>query len=220
MENPPKKFFRLVSRHGSAAALRLLHHLQGASIKDAAGNVTELRCTYDPATRGGNAPDGRKVKATIHWVSADAFRRRPRCGSYNRCSASPSRTSRTSRSERQSELARSASSGCGEPARARPTIRRSAGAVRGGRATSRAIPTRRPASWCSTAPSACATPSPRRSPKADLILRSGASLRPEGWGGYRRAMSISYYGFRKLPVAEAQRRIALHSRREAWSGST
>ena len=57
-------------------------------IKDAAGNVTELRCTYDPATRGGNAPDGRKVKATIHWVSAphaqeaevrlyDAFYTRP-----------------------------------------------------------------------------------------------------------------------------------------------
>jgi glutaminyl-tRNA synthetase len=39
-------------------------------IKDADGNVVELRCTYDPATRGGNAPDGRKVKATIHWVSA------------------------------------------------------------------------------------------------------------------------------------------------------
>jgi glutaminyl-tRNA synthetase len=39
-------------------------------VKDAAGTVTELRCTYDPATKGGNAPDGRKVKATIHWVSA------------------------------------------------------------------------------------------------------------------------------------------------------
>jgi len=39
-------------------------------VKDAAGNVTELRCSYDPATKGGNAPDGRKVKATIHWVSA------------------------------------------------------------------------------------------------------------------------------------------------------
>ena len=39
-------------------------------IKDAKGNVVELRCTYDPATRGGNAPDGRQVKATIHWVSA------------------------------------------------------------------------------------------------------------------------------------------------------
>ena len=39
-------------------------------MKDAAGDVIELRCTYDPATRGGDAPDGRKVKATIHWVSA------------------------------------------------------------------------------------------------------------------------------------------------------
>src|ERR1700754_3830912 len=41
------------------------------AIKNAAGEVVELRCTYDPATRGGNAPDGRKVKATIHWVSAE-----------------------------------------------------------------------------------------------------------------------------------------------------
>jgi glutaminyl-tRNA synthetase len=39
-------------------------------VKDAAGNITEVRCTYDPATKGGNAPDGRKVKATMHWVSA------------------------------------------------------------------------------------------------------------------------------------------------------
>src|SRR5205085_12021216 len=39
-------------------------------IKDAEGNITELRCTYDPATRGGDAPDGRKVKATLHWVAA------------------------------------------------------------------------------------------------------------------------------------------------------
>ena len=39
-------------------------------VKDAAGNIVELRCTYDPATRGGNTPDGRKVKSTIHWVSA------------------------------------------------------------------------------------------------------------------------------------------------------
>ena len=39
-------------------------------VKDAAGNVTEVRCTYDPATRGGDAPDGRKIKGTVHWVSA------------------------------------------------------------------------------------------------------------------------------------------------------
>ena len=46
------------------------------AVKNAAGEVIELRCTYDPATRGGNAPDGRKVKATIHWVSAAAFEAR------------------------------------------------------------------------------------------------------------------------------------------------
>jgi glutaminyl-tRNA synthetase len=48
--------------------MRLLHHLQ--VVKDGSGKVTELRCTYDPATRGGDAPDGRKVQGTIHWVAA------------------------------------------------------------------------------------------------------------------------------------------------------
>ncbi len=87
MENPPKKFFRLSP--GMEVRLRYAYFITCTSvIKDAAGNVTELRCTYDPATRGGNAPDGRKVKATIHWVSAphaqeaevrlyDAFYTRP-----------------------------------------------------------------------------------------------------------------------------------------------
>jgi len=70
MENPPKKFFRLSP--GTEVRLRYAYFVTCKSvIKDAAGNVTELRCTYDPATRGGNAPDGRKVKATIHWVSAE-----------------------------------------------------------------------------------------------------------------------------------------------------
>jgi glutaminyl-tRNA synthetase len=69
MENPPKKFFRLAP--GTEVRLRYAYFITCRTvIKDAAGNVTELRCTYDPATRGGNAPDGRKVKATIHWVSA------------------------------------------------------------------------------------------------------------------------------------------------------
>ncbi len=69
MENPPKKFFRLSP--GMEVRLRYAYFITcNEVIKDAAGNVTELRCTYDPATRGGNAPDGRKVKATIHWVSA------------------------------------------------------------------------------------------------------------------------------------------------------
>ena len=69
MENPPKKFFRLSP--GTEVRLRYAYFITCREVvKDAAGNITELRCTYDPATKGGNAPDGRKVKATIHWVSA------------------------------------------------------------------------------------------------------------------------------------------------------
>jgi len=69
MENPPKKFFRLSP--GAEVRLRYAYFITCREVvKNAAGEVVELRCTYDPATRGGNAPDGRKVKATIHWVSA------------------------------------------------------------------------------------------------------------------------------------------------------
>jgi len=69
MENPPKKFFRLSP--GSEVRLRYAYFVTCREvIKNAAGEVTELRCTYDPATKGGNAPDGRKVKATMHWLPA------------------------------------------------------------------------------------------------------------------------------------------------------
>jgi len=69
MENPPKKFFRLSP--GKEVRLRYAYFITCREVvKDANGEAIELRCTYDPATRGGNAPDGRKVKATIHWVSA------------------------------------------------------------------------------------------------------------------------------------------------------
>ncbi|MEK9673543.1 MAG: glutamine--tRNA ligase/YqeY domain fusion protein [Rhodospirillaceae bacterium] len=69
MEDPPKKFFRLGP--GREVRLRYAYFITCTDvIKDAAGNVVELRCTYDPATRGGDAPDGRKVKGTLHWVSA------------------------------------------------------------------------------------------------------------------------------------------------------
>ncbi len=75
MENPPKKFFRLSP--GMEVRLRYAYFITCREVvKNAAGEVTELRCTYDPATKGGNAPDGRKVKATIHWVSAAAFNSR------------------------------------------------------------------------------------------------------------------------------------------------
>jgi glutaminyl-tRNA synthetase len=70
MENPPKKFFRLGP--GREVRLRYAYFITcREAVKDpATGAIVELRCTYDPATRGGNAPDGRKVKATLHWVSA------------------------------------------------------------------------------------------------------------------------------------------------------
>ncbi len=69
METPPKKFYRLSP--GKEVRLRYAYFITCKDVvKDAAGNVTELRCTYDPATKGGNAPDGRKVQATLHWVAA------------------------------------------------------------------------------------------------------------------------------------------------------
>src|SRR5205814_1140945 len=68
-EDPPKKFFRLAP--GREVRLRNAYFITcREAVKDAAGAVIELRCTYDPATRGGDAPDGRKVQATLHWVSA------------------------------------------------------------------------------------------------------------------------------------------------------
>jgi len=69
MENPPKKFFRLSP--GQEVRLRYAYFITCREVvKDASGEIVELRCTYDPATKGGNAPDGRKVKATMHWLSA------------------------------------------------------------------------------------------------------------------------------------------------------
>ncbi len=69
MEDPPKKFFRLAP--GREVRLRYAYFITcKEAVKDADGNIVELRCVYDPATRGGDAPDGRRVKATIHWVSA------------------------------------------------------------------------------------------------------------------------------------------------------
>ncbi|QDE67524.1 MULTISPECIES: glutamine--tRNA ligase/YqeY domain fusion protein [Myxococcus] len=71
MEDPPKGFFRLAP--GKEVRLRSAYFIKCEQvIKDAAGNVVELRCSYDPATRGGNAPDGRKVKGTLHWVPGNA----------------------------------------------------------------------------------------------------------------------------------------------------
>jgi len=68
-EEPPPKFYRLAA--GREVRLRYAYYVTCTGVaKDADGRVAELRCTYDPATRGGDSPDGRKVKATLHWVSA------------------------------------------------------------------------------------------------------------------------------------------------------
>jgi glutaminyl-tRNA synthetase len=87
MENPPKKFFRLSP--GKEVRLRYAYFVNCREVvKNTAGEVTELRCTYDPATRGGNAPDGRKVQATLHWVgAADAVPAQVRL--YNQLFARP-----------------------------------------------------------------------------------------------------------------------------------
>ena len=69
MEEPPAKFFRLAP--GREVRLRSAYFITCTSVvKDAEGHVVELRCTYDPATRGGDSPDGRRPKATLHWISA------------------------------------------------------------------------------------------------------------------------------------------------------
>ncbi len=70
MEDPPKKFFRLAP--GREVRLRYAYFITcDEVVKNDAGEIVELRCSYDPATKGGDAPDGRKVKATLHWVSAE-----------------------------------------------------------------------------------------------------------------------------------------------------
>lgn len=69
MENPPKKFFRLAP--GNEVRLRYAYFVKcNEVVKDSDGNIIELRCTYDPESKGGQSPDGRKVQGTIHWVSA------------------------------------------------------------------------------------------------------------------------------------------------------
>ena len=87
MENPPKKFFRLSP--GNEVRLRYAYFIKcREAIKNADGEVIELRCTYDPLTKGGNAPDGRKVKATMHWLSA-AQSRTAEIRIYNQLFAKP-----------------------------------------------------------------------------------------------------------------------------------
>ena len=88
-EVPPKKYHRLAP--GQEVRLRYAYLVRAPSVvKDpATGEVVEVHCTYDPATRGGNTPDGRKVKGTIHWVSAAAGRDGRGAALRPPCSPSP-----------------------------------------------------------------------------------------------------------------------------------
>ena len=70
MEEPPKKYFRMFP--GNEVRFMNAYFVKcNSCVKDENGNITEIHCTYDPASKGGNSPDGRKVKGTIHWVSAE-----------------------------------------------------------------------------------------------------------------------------------------------------
>ena len=70
MENAAEEVLPPVAGQRSAASLRVFHQVHGRGERSSHGEIVELRATYDPATRGGDSPDGRKVKATLHWVSA------------------------------------------------------------------------------------------------------------------------------------------------------
>src|SRR5262249_35912461 len=73
-EDPPKKYYRLFPRNEVRLRYAYLVRCVGAVKDERTGEITEVRCTYDPATRGGDAPDGRRVQSTIHWVSAEHAR--------------------------------------------------------------------------------------------------------------------------------------------------
>ena len=157
MEDPPKKFFRLAPGREVRLRYALLHHLHRRGQGRRTGKIVELRCTYDPATRGGDAPDGRKVKATLHWVSAHA-RARGR-GAPVRPAVPDRESGRCARRRRTSPITSTRTRWKSLPTA--KSSRVSLGHVAGRAATSSSawatsasIRTRRRTSWSSTAPSA------------------------------------------------------------------
>ena len=160
IEDPPPKFFRLAP--GREVRLRAAYFVTCTEVvKDAEGRVVELRCTYDPATRGGDAPDGRRPKATLHWLSARA--RGPGRGPPLRPPLRPARPGR-----RRPRPHRGSQPAVGDRAddarsssRASSTRRSARPSSSSGWATSRRIRIRRRAGSCSTGRSRSRTRGPR-----------------------------------------------------------
>ena len=183
MEDPPKKFFRLSP--GKEVRLRYAYFITCREVvKNAAGEVVELRCTYDPATRGGNTPpDGRKVQATLHWVSAaDAIPAEVRLINplFTRPEPDP-RDFATDLNPNSLEVL----TGC----RLEPSIaaaNRRGRSSSSGRATSCAIATRSRAAWSSTAPSVSATATPGLPPRGSVAGRAYCSA-----GHSRRSLHVT-----------------------------
>ena len=170
MENAPKKFYRLTP--GKEVRLRYAYFVTcREAIKNAAGEVVELRCTYDPATQGGNAPDGRKVQATLHWVSAaDAVPAEVRL--YNPLFAKPDPDAGNFAADLNPNSLEVLGDARLEPALAGDNSRAPVQFERQGYFCR--DPTVSRASLCSTARSACATPGPRyrAAARADLFAPS------------------------------------------------
>ena len=168
MENPPKKFYRLSP--GREVRLRYAYFITCREVvKDAAGEVVALRCTYDPATRGGNAPDGRKVQATMHWVSA-AERA---CGSaaLNQLFSSPNPNASDFAADLNPQSLEVLTDCRVEPAFVGDNVRMSRSSS-SAKAISIAIQTTQRGGSCSTAPSDCATAGEsRRRPLTRLSRR-------------------------------------------------
>ena len=159
MEDPPKKFFRLAP--GREVRLRYAYFITCTEVvKNAAGEVVELRCTYDPATKGGNAPDGRKVKATIHWLSA-AQSMPAEIRLYNQLFLNPAPDAANFTGDLNPHSLEILSDARIEPAIATPIRPRRCSSS--GRAISCGMPIDAGSGRCSIGPSACAIRLPRKS---------------------------------------------------------
>ena len=186
MEDPPRKFFRLAP--GREVRLRAAYFVTCREVvKDADGRIVELRCTYDPATRGGDAPDGRRPKATLHWVSA-AHAVPAEVRLYDHLFKEPAPRRRRSRPLRGRESGlRDRAQRAASWSRRSPSCRSARPCSSSASATSAPTPTRRPARSSSTGRSRSGTP-------GRSCRRRGGRTRPEGGRGVMTAQIIGVSG--------------------------